>query len=83
MATVEYEIRDRVGYVTLNRPDKLNAIDVEMRDVNDNPDVWMAVITGNGRAFSEGLKEGIRRKANSDFQRPLKLTPQQHPLSVK
>ena len=45
MSTVEYEIRDRVGYVTFNRPDKLNAIDVEMRneiwrvmhDVNDNP----------------------------------------------
>lgn len=62
MATVEYEIRDRVGYVTLNRPDKLNAIDVEMRDelwrimhdVNDNSDVWIAVVTGNGRAFSVG-----------------------------
>ncbi|MDP6454257.1 MAG: enoyl-CoA hydratase-related protein [SAR202 cluster bacterium] len=62
MATVEYEIKDRVGYVTLNRPDKLNAIDVEMRDelwrilhdINDNPGVWMAVITGNGRAFSVG-----------------------------
>lgn len=62
MSTVEYEIRDRVGYVTFNRADKLNAIDVEMRneiwrvmhDVNDNPDVWMAVITGKGRAFSVG-----------------------------
>ena len=62
MTTVEYEIRDKVGYVTLNRPEKLNAIDVEMRneiwrvmhDVNDNPDVWLAVITGNGRAFSVG-----------------------------
>ncbi len=62
MATVEYEIKDRVGYVTLNRPEKLNAIDVGMRDelwrvlhdVNDNPDVWLAVITGRGRAFSVG-----------------------------
>ena len=62
MAVVEYELRGRVAYITLNRPDKLNAIDVEMRDmlwqllheVNDNPDIWMAVITGNGRAFSVG-----------------------------
>jgi E-phenylitaconyl-CoA hydratase len=46
----------------LNRPEKLNAIDVGMRDelwrvlhdVNDNPDVWLAVITGRGRAFSVG-----------------------------
>ena len=62
MSVVEFEIRDRVGYITLNRPEKLNAIDVEMRDeiwrlfheVNDNPDIWIAVITGNGRAFSVG-----------------------------
>ena len=62
MSVVEYEIKDRVAYVTLNRPEKLNAIDVAMRDelwrifhdVNDNPDIWMAVITGAGRAFSVG-----------------------------
>ena len=62
MAVVEFEVRERAAYVALNRPDKLNAIDVEMRDelwqalheVNDNPDIWLAVITGNGRAFSVG-----------------------------
>ena len=62
MSAVEYEVRNRVGYITLNRPDKLNAIDVAMRDelwvaihdVNENPDIWLAVITGNGRAFSVG-----------------------------
>lgn len=62
MSTVEYEIKDKVGYITFNRPDKLNAIDAEMRDelwrvmhdVNDNPEVWLAVITGRGRAFSVG-----------------------------
>ena len=62
MAVVEYEIRGRVGYITLNRPEKLNAIDVAMRDelwrvlhdFSDNPDAWVAVITGAGRAFSVG-----------------------------
>ena len=62
MTTVEYEIKNKVAYITLNRPDKLNAIDVEMRnelwrvmhDFNENPDAWFAVITGNGRAFSVG-----------------------------
>lgn len=62
MAVVEYEVKGRVAYVTLNRPDKLNAIDVAMRDdlwrilheANDNPDIWMVVLTGNGRAFSVG-----------------------------
>ncbi len=62
MAVVEYETKDRVAYITLNRPDKLNAIDVEMldelwrimHDFNDTPGLWIAVITGRGRAFSVG-----------------------------
>jgi enoyl-CoA hydratase/carnithine racemase len=62
MSTVIFEIRGKVAYITMNRPEKLNAIDVEMRkelwealhEVNDNTDVWIAVITGNGRAFSVG-----------------------------
>lgn len=61
-STVLYEIRDKVARVTLNRPEKLNAINSEMRnelfrvfaDVRDNPDVWLALVTGNGRAFSVG-----------------------------
>ena len=70
MSTVEYEIRDRVGHVTFNRPDKLNAIDVEMRneiwsvmhDVKDNPDVWMAVITGNMISANRALELGVVNK---------------------
>ena len=62
MAVVEVELRDGVAYVTLDGRDKLNAIDVEMREelwrimheFNDNPEIWIAVITGNGRAFSVG-----------------------------
>ena len=62
MSVVQYEVTDRVAYITLNRPDKLNAIDVEMcdrlwkalHDFNDDDDAWIAVITGSGRAFSVG-----------------------------
>lgn len=62
MTVVEYETKDRVAYVTLNRPDKLNAVDVAMRDelwrvfhdFNDNADAWIMVLTGAGRAFSVG-----------------------------
>ena len=62
MAVVEYRKEDRVAYITLNRPDKLNAIDVAMRDelwrilhdFNETPELWIAVITGEGRAFSVG-----------------------------
>ena len=62
MSVLQYEVRDRVAYITLNRPDKLNAIDVDMcdrlwkalHDFNDDDDAWVAVITGSGRAFSVG-----------------------------
>jgi len=62
MEFLTYEVRDRIARITMNRPEKLNAINPEMRaelfeafeDVERNPDVWLAIITGNGRAFSVG-----------------------------
>ena len=76
------EVRDRVAYVTLNRPEKLNAINHEMLgemfdafyEVRENPDIWLAVVTGVGRAFSTGHdlvmgREEPKRPAgvNDDF----------------
>ena len=57
-----YEIKDGIAYITLNRPEKLNAIDPAMRqilwdsfqDVKNNPEVRCAIVTGAGRAFSTG-----------------------------
>ncbi len=57
-----YEIKEGIAYLTMNRPEKLNAIDPPMRqlmwdafqDVKDNPEVRCAIVTGNGRAFSTG-----------------------------
>ncbi|PKB72292.1 MAG: hypothetical protein BZY87_01185 [SAR202 cluster bacterium Io17-Chloro-G6] len=59
---VIYEIKDGIAYITLNRPEKLNAIDPPMRqllwdsfqDVKNNPEVRCAIVTGAGRAFSTG-----------------------------
>ena len=58
-----YEKRDRVAFITINRPHVLNAISpvtqdelIEaVEDFADDPDVWVAVLTGAGdRAFSAG-----------------------------
>ncbi|MFB6310334.1 MAG: enoyl-CoA hydratase/isomerase family protein [Salinirussus sp.] len=67
---VLYEVDDHVATVTLNRPDKLNAMDPEtyaaLSDawirIRDDADVWVAIVTGAGdRAFTAGadLEETI------------------------
>ena len=58
-----YEKKGRIAYVTINRPDRMNALhpptNAEMRqiftDFRDDPDVWVAILTGAGdRAFCAG-----------------------------
>jgi enoyl-CoA hydratase/carnithine racemase len=60
--TVRYSKRGAVGTVLLDRPHRLNAYNVAMRDdlftvlgaVNDDPEVRVVVLRGRGRAFSTG-----------------------------
>ena len=60
---LQLERRDRTALVTLNRPDKLNALDSVLRDevlavareLEDDDDVWAVVITGAGRGFCSGV----------------------------
>jgi enoyl-CoA hydratase/carnithine racemase len=60
--TIEYEKRGHVAYVTLNRPDKLNAMNTTMHhelgevwaDYRDDPQLRAAILSGNGRCFSAG-----------------------------
>jgi enoyl-CoA hydratase/carnithine racemase len=62
MPQVLYEKRDRVAYVTLNRPEAKNAIDPETHellwqtweDFRDDDALDVAILTGAGDAFSAG-----------------------------
>ena len=55
--------RPHVSVVTLNRPERLNAMSIDLvielhdalDDVAADNDCWVAVLTGAGRAFSSGL----------------------------
>ena len=78
--TILYEKKDQVAYITLNRPDVLNALNQELRgglrealvDFRDDPDMLVAIMTGaGGRAFSAGmdLKDRARGDAAGE-QRP-------------
>ena len=60
---INYEKKGRIAYVTINRPERLNALHPPANqelyhafsDFRDDPDVWVAIITGTGeRAFSAG-----------------------------
>ncbi|WP_438009354.1 enoyl-CoA hydratase/isomerase family protein [Sorangium sp. So ce321] len=62
MNTVLYRKQDRIAWVTLNRPDAMNAIDRETnaelwrvwRDFDGDADVDVAILTGNGPSFCAG-----------------------------
>jgi enoyl-CoA hydratase len=64
--TILYEVRNRVAYVTLNRPDQLNALSFRMReelsaafDASAADDAVRAlVLAGAGRAFCAGVDLG-------------------------
>ena len=58
-----YEKRGRIAYITMNRPEVLNALHPPAHkelyeiwcDFRDDPEVWIAILTGAGdKAFSAG-----------------------------
>ena len=59
---IEYEASNGIGRVSLNRPEKLNALSRELQDelvdclerADDDPEVRVMTLTGNGRAFCAG-----------------------------
>jgi peroxisomal 3,2-trans-enoyl-CoA isomerase len=58
LITLTYQ--DRVAIVTLNRPDKLNALNQDLyyllgerlREIDQRKDIYITVLTGTGRFFS-------------------------------
>jgi enoyl-CoA hydratase/carnithine racemase len=62
MSKLTYEKRDRIAYVTINRPEARNAIDPDVHrlmvevwtDFRDDDSVDVAILTGAGEAFCAG-----------------------------
>ncbi|MBM2826829.1 MAG: enoyl-CoA hydratase [Dehalococcoidia bacterium] len=74
---VLYEKKGRIGYVTLNRPEALNALNTDIRqglaeamaEVGKDDDVLVVIMTGaGGRAFCAGmdLKQRAKQRAQLD-----------------
>jgi len=53
---VLFEKRNRIAYVTINRPEKRNSLTSEVRrllaeawgEIRDDPDIWIGIVTGAG-----------------------------------
>ena len=73
------EVRDHVGHVTLNRPDKRNALDIGMFDglvaaaetLSREEDVRAVVLSGAGQAFCAGLDLQSMMSNPSEIERLL------------
>jgi len=78
---LKFERRDGIAHVTLNRPDKLNALNLPLIEdlsaaaaiIDADPDVRAVLLTGAGRAFSSGAD-----LTQDDFFRDTTLSPGQN-----
>lgn len=67
MSDILYDLADGVATITLNRPDKLNALTPQMLSdffaavakAGADPEAKVIVVTGAGRGFSAGLDLAI------------------------
>ena len=74
--TILFDVRDRDATITLNRPDRKNAMNQQLKDelreswkrVKADPDIWVAIITGAGAAFSSGAD--VESLASGGFTKP-------------
>lgn len=85
-STILYEVDDRVAWITVNRPDRMNALNLKfeaecsdaLAAADRDPEVRVVVITGAGeRSFSSGfdlqdeVETGEVRKGLDDWKRRL------------
>ena len=71
---IDYTVEDHVGVITLNRPEKLNALSNDLRgelfhalkEAEADRSVGVIVLRANGRAFSAGYDLSPSRAAADD-----------------
>jgi len=74
-----YEVKNHIAYLTLNRPEALNALSRDLsraleeawHTFDHDDDAWVAILTANGRAFCSGAD--LRR--GSDETEPTSHRP--------
>ena len=70
--SIEFSRDERIATITLNRPEKMNAMNPEMyaeissrlREIDEDPDIWVGIITGTGdRSFTAGADLAMEGRA--------------------
>jgi 2-(1,2-epoxy-1,2-dihydrophenyl)acetyl-CoA isomerase len=75
------ERQDRIAVLTMSRPDRLNALNVELREslmrtcheLRQDDSVWAVVLTGAGRGFCAGVDLRGRHDENASPSRQERL----------
>lgn len=86
---ITYEVAEAIATVTLNRPDRLNAINQTMAEelaealsvAGGDQDVRCVLLTGAGRGFSAGLDLG-KFENSGDFNADQMLRRYYHPIVI-
>lgn len=91
---IEFHLQERIGIITLNRPERLNAVDWQsaeelarlLYELRFRDEVHVIVLTGSGRAFCAGGDVGFLSGAGerplpgtSDPGRPMARSQRQSP----
>jgi len=74
---LRFEKKSGIGYLTLNRPDKLNALSAELMAelrhaldlIEEEAEVKVVILTGAGRAFSAGFDIGTKAGEPEIYER--------------
>jgi enoyl-CoA hydratase len=72
--TVEFTRDDHIGWLRLNRPDKLNSFTIQMwqelralgKELRDDSELRALVVIGKGRAFSSGIDTTVFTGGSTD-----------------
>src|SRR5699024_4395620 len=81
--SIELSVANGVGTATFNRPEAMNSMTAKVltqwqsgiRELSDNPEVKVIVVTGKGRAFSAGLDLKQRFDGADDVPRSNEPSP--------
>ena len=77
-----FEVKDRIATLTFNRPEAMNSMDPETYkqlseawiEVRDNPDIWVAVITGANNPERPPEKQSFT--SGADLKKTIPQTPE-------